>query len=79
MGRIIELFIGCLTWPNLACFIKPFSLFFHHLTPPVGGVPTNFWKNGFQKNDLSRKTIVQLQHSLELEIMHLFKFKDIGK
>ncbi len=48
-GRIIELFIGCLTWPNLACFSKPFGFFFYHLTPPVGGSQRIFERTVFER------------------------------
>jgi hypothetical protein len=48
-GPIIELFIACLTWPNLMCHSRPFSLFLYHLTPPVGGSWRIFKRTVFER------------------------------
>jgi len=66
-GPIIELFIACLAWPNLTSISRPISLFFHHLTPPVGGSlqifertvfkRTTYPKLGHTQNYLNKKLV----------------------
>jgi hypothetical protein len=55
-GPIIELFIACLAWPNLMCFIRLLGLLFQHLTPPVGGPLQIFERSVFERTTYRAKT-----------------------
>ncbi len=65
-GPIIELFIACLAWPYLMCFIRPLGLLFQHLTPPVGGSLQIFERTAYRAKTYPKRT--QLQQKITFGI-----------